>query len=154
MVLGEIQRYTAKEWVQFSHSVVSNSLQPHESQHARPPCPELPEFTQTHVHRVGDAIQPSHPLSSSSPRWTQILDTVLSAAATNGLVVSCQATPLCHASDFRDRKTEDQRVKIIHLRSYMANWYLGWTSRYSEISRCLGNCLFFHLISLGSYGHN
>ena len=25
--------------VQFSHSVMSNSLQPHESQHARPPCP-------------------------------------------------------------------------------------------------------------------
>ena len=28
---------------------------------------QLPEFTQTHVHRVSDAIQPSHPLSSSSP---------------------------------------------------------------------------------------
>ena len=28
---------------------------------------ELPEFTQTHVHRVSDAIQPSHPLSSPSP---------------------------------------------------------------------------------------
>ena len=28
---------------------------------------QLPEFTQTHVHRAGDAIQPSHPLSSSSP---------------------------------------------------------------------------------------
>ena len=28
---------------------------------------ELPEFTQTHVHRVGNAIQPSHPLSSPSP---------------------------------------------------------------------------------------
>ena len=27
--------------VQFSHSVVSNSLQPHELQHARPPCPSL-----------------------------------------------------------------------------------------------------------------
>ena len=27
---------------------------------------QLPEFTQTHIHRVGDAIQPSHPLSSSS----------------------------------------------------------------------------------------
>ena len=25
---------------------------------------QLPEFTQTHVHRVGDAIQPSHPLLS------------------------------------------------------------------------------------------
>ena len=28
---------------------------------------QLPEFTQTLVHRVGDAIQPSHPLSPSSP---------------------------------------------------------------------------------------
>ena len=28
---------------------------------------ELLEFTQTHVHQVGDAIQPSHPLSSLSP---------------------------------------------------------------------------------------
>ena len=28
---------------------------------------QLPEFTQTHVYRVGDAIQPSHPLSSPSP---------------------------------------------------------------------------------------
>ena len=28
---------------------------------------QLPESTQTHVHRVSDAIQPSHPLSSASP---------------------------------------------------------------------------------------
>ena len=28
---------------------------------------QLPEFTQSHVHRVSDAIQPSHPLSSPSP---------------------------------------------------------------------------------------
>ena len=28
---------------------------------------QLPVFTQTHVHWVGDAIQPSHPLSSPSP---------------------------------------------------------------------------------------
>ena len=28
---------------------------------------QLPEFTQTHVHRVSDAIQPSHLLSSPSP---------------------------------------------------------------------------------------
>ena len=53
--------------VQFSRSVVSDSLRPHELQHTRPPCPSpTPEFTQTHVHRVGDAIQPSHPLSSPS----------------------------------------------------------------------------------------
>ena len=28
---------------------------------------KIPEFTQTHVHRVSDAIQPSHPLLSPSP---------------------------------------------------------------------------------------
>ena len=54
--------------VQFSRSVLSDSLRPRESQHARPPCPSLtPWITQTHVHQVGDAIQPSHPLSSPSP---------------------------------------------------------------------------------------
>ena len=54
--------------VQFSHSVMSDSLRPHEPQYARPPCPSpIPESTQTHVHWVGDAIQPSYPLSSPSP---------------------------------------------------------------------------------------
>ena len=39
--------------VQFSRSVVSDSLWPHESQHARPPVHhQLPEFTQTHVHEL------------------------------------------------------------------------------------------------------
>ena len=32
---------------------------------------QFPEFTQTHVHRVGDAIQPSHPLSPPSPPGLQ-----------------------------------------------------------------------------------
>ena len=59
---------TKKVSVQFSRSVVSNCLRPHESQHTRPPCPsQLQEFTQTHVHQVSDAIQPSHPQSSPSP---------------------------------------------------------------------------------------
>ena len=54
--------------VQFSRSVMSDSLRPYESQHTRPPCPSpSPEFTQTHVHQVGDTIQLSHPLSSPSP---------------------------------------------------------------------------------------
>ena len=55
--------------VQFSSvTQLCPTLQPHESQHTRPPCPSpTPEFTQTHVHRVSDVIQPSHPLSSPSP---------------------------------------------------------------------------------------
>ena len=34
-----------------------------------PVCHHLQELTQTHVHRVGDAFQPSHPLSSPSPAF-------------------------------------------------------------------------------------
>jgi len=54
--------------VQFSRSVVSDSSWPHES--STPGLPvhhQLLEFTQTHVHRISDAIQSSHPLSSPSP---------------------------------------------------------------------------------------
>ena len=51
-----------------SHSVVSDSLRSHGLQHARLPCPApTPEPTRTHVHCVGDSIQPSHPLSSPFP---------------------------------------------------------------------------------------
>ena len=49
--------------VQFSHSVMSDSLWPHESQHARPPCPPPTPG----VHQVSNAIQPSHPLLSPFP---------------------------------------------------------------------------------------
>ena len=54
--------------VQFSHSVIFDSLWPHRPQHTRPTCPSPPpRFNQTHLHWVGDAIQPSHPLLSPSP---------------------------------------------------------------------------------------
>ena len=55
--------------VQFSsRSVMSDSLWP--MNYSTPGLPvhhQLLEFTQTHVHQVGDAIQPSHPLLSPSP---------------------------------------------------------------------------------------
>ena len=48
--------------------IVSDSLRPHEPQHARPPCASpIPETTQIHLHSAGEAIQSSHPLSSPSP---------------------------------------------------------------------------------------
>ena len=54
--------------IQFSHSVMSDSLQRHEAQHSRPPCPSpTPGVHPNYVHWVSDAIQPSHPLSSPSP---------------------------------------------------------------------------------------
>ena len=49
--------------VQFSHSVMSNSLQPHGLRMLGFPVHhQLLELAQTHIHRVIDAIQPSHPL--------------------------------------------------------------------------------------------
>ena len=54
--------------VQFSRSVVSDSLRSHGLQHARPPCPSpTPSVYSNSCPLNGDAIQPSHPLSSPSP---------------------------------------------------------------------------------------
>ena len=56
--------------VQF-HSVAQSCPTPCDPvNHSTPGLPvhhQLPEITQTHVHRVGNAIQPSHPLLSPSP---------------------------------------------------------------------------------------
>ena len=54
--------------VHCSHSVVSDSLCPmNRSMPGLPVHHQLPQFTQTHVHWISDAIQPFHPLSSPSP---------------------------------------------------------------------------------------
>ena len=67
---------------------MSDPLQHHGLQHARPPCHhQLPKFTQTHVHWVSDPIQPSHPLSSpSSPTLTLSLHDALPIST------ACQAS--------------------------------------------------------------
>ena len=52
--------------IQFSSVTQSClTLWPHGLQHVRLPCPST-KLAQTHVHWVGDVIQPSHPLSSPS----------------------------------------------------------------------------------------
>ena len=56
--------------VQFSSVAQSYPTLCDPMNHSTPGLPvhhQLPEFTQTHIHRVGDAIQLSHPLSSPSP---------------------------------------------------------------------------------------
>ena len=53
--------------VQFSFSVMSDSLRPQGSMSGFPVRHQHPELAQTHVHWVDDAIHPSHALSSPSP---------------------------------------------------------------------------------------
>ena len=67
-----VQRKRRKNgwWLQFSSVAQSCPTLCDPMNHSTPGLPvhhQLPEFTQTHVHWVGDAIQPSHPLSSPSP---------------------------------------------------------------------------------------
>ena len=60
----------SKPSVQFSSVAQSCPTLCDPMNHSMPGLPvhhQLPEFTQTHVHRVSDAIQPSHPLLSPSP---------------------------------------------------------------------------------------
>ena len=65
--------WTARRWnqsVQFSSIAQWCLTVCDPMNHSTPGLPihhQLSKFTQTHVHRVGDAIQPSHPLSSPSP---------------------------------------------------------------------------------------
>ena len=59
-----------KFWGQFSSVAQSCPILCDPMNHSTPGLPvhhQLPEFTQTHVHWVSDAIQPTHPLSSPSP---------------------------------------------------------------------------------------
>ena len=65
-----LQHHSSKASVQFSSVTQSCPTVFDPMNCSTPGLPvhhQLPEFTQTHVHRVSDAIQPSHPLSSPSP---------------------------------------------------------------------------------------
>ena len=65
MILG--QRGCQQAVSLFSWLAVFDSLLPHGLQHTRLHCASpSPELAQTHVYRVSDGIQPSHPLSSPS----------------------------------------------------------------------------------------
>ena len=74
--------------VQFSRSVVSDSLQPQDcSTPGLPVHHQLLELAQTHVHRVSDAIQSSHHLPSPAPP-------ALSPSQRQGLFLSHSSTIL------------------------------------------------------------
>ena len=85
-LLRPLPKFMVKEWLESNEVRSIHSSQPFSVQFSSisQSCPtlcnpmnrsmpglpvhhQLPEFTQTHVHQVSDAIQPSHALSSHSP---------------------------------------------------------------------------------------
>ena len=89
---------------------------------------QLPEFTQTHVHRVGDAIQPSHPLSSPSPPSPN-------PSQHQGLFQSVKSShEVAKVLEFQLQHQSFQRIPRTHL-----GW-TGWISLQSKgLSRVFSN---------------
>ena len=67
---------------------------------------QLPEFTQTHVHWVGDAIQPSHPLSSPSPPAPQFLPASESFPISQLFTWGGQSTGVSALASFLPKNTQ------------------------------------------------
>ena len=100
--------------------------------HSTPGLPvhhHVPEFTQTHVHRVSDAIQPSHPLSSPSPpapNPSQHQSFPMSQLFTCG----GQSTGVSASASFLPKKSQ----------GWSASEWTGWISLQSKgLSRVFSN---------------
>ena len=94
--------------VQFSRSVVSDSLQPHESQHARPPCPS----PSPGVHSDSRPSSPwRHPAISSSivpfSSWPQSLPASESFPVSQLFTWGGQSTGVSALASFLPKKSQD-----------------------------------------------
>ena len=91
---------------------------------------QLPEFTQTHVHRVGDAIQPSYPLLSPSPH-------ALKSFPASG---SFQMSQLFTSSGQSIRVSASTSVLPMNTQDWSPLGWTGWTSLQSKgLSRVFSN---------------
>ena len=89
---------------------------------------QLPEFTQTHVHRVSDAIQPSHPLSFSS--CPQSLPALRSFPMSHLFPSGGQSAGVSTLASFLPKNTQDRSP---------LEW-TGWISLQSKgLSRVFSN---------------
>ena len=91
---------------------------------------QLPEFTQTHVHRVGDAIQPSHPLSSLSSPNPQSLPASESFPMSQLFAWGGQSTGISALASVLPKNTQD----------WSPLEWTGWISLLSKwLSRVFSN---------------
>ena len=99
--------------------------------HSTPGLPvhhQLPEFTQTHIYRVSDAIQPSHPLLSPSPPAPN--PTSASFPMSQLFTWGGQSTGVSASASFLPKKSQDRSP---------SEW-TGWISLQSKgLSRVFSN---------------
>ena len=106
---------------------------------------QLPEFTQTHVHRVGDAIQPSHPLSSpfppaANPSQHQSLFQWVNSSHEVAKVLEFQ---LSHHSF---QRTPRAAGNVYGLKSYLCTKSLS----HFHLHMCVNTCVFLCCLGTGA----
>ena len=74
---------------------------------------QIPEFTQTHVHWVGDAIQPSHPLPSPSPPALNSLQASESFPTSQLFAWGGQSTGVSALASFLPKKSQGWSPSIL-----------------------------------------
>ena len=117
--------------VQFSHSVMSNSLRPHESQHARPPCPSPTPGVHSDSHPSSQWCQPA--ISSSIVPFSscpQSLPAAESFPMSQLFAWGGQSTGVSALASFLPKNTQD----------WSPSEWTGWISLQSKgLSRVFSN---------------
>ena len=108
--------------VQFSHSVMSDSLQPHESQHARPPCPSP-------TPRV-------HPDSCPSSRWCHpaISSTLIPSSSCPQSLLASGSFPMTQLFAWGGQSIEFQSASVppMNTQDWSPFGWTGWISLQSK----------------------
>ena len=126
-VLGDVEGS-----VQFSLSVLSDALQPHGLQHTSPPCPS--PTPRVYTNSGGDAIQPSHPLSSPS-----LCHHLLQSVPASG---SFPMSQLFTPGDQSIRVSASTSVLPMNIQGWLSLVWTGWISlQTKEISRVFYNTI-------------
>ena len=146
MTSKHIERCSASLIIQFS-SVAQSCLTPcdpmNRSLPGLPVHHQLLEFTQTLIHRVGGAIQPSHPLSSPSPPSPNPSQHqglfLLVSSSWGGQSFSFSISPsnehpglISFRMDWLDLRAVQGTLKSL-LQHHSSKWEGGWINQYGEM---------------------
>ena len=89
---------------------------------------QLPDHTQTHVHCVGDAIQPSHPLSSPSPQQRSLQ---------KSYVVLSHCSLICQSTELKSRILNADSPQTLSTRYDLAPGHRGQTCSINMVWMCV-----------------
>ena len=102
-----------------------------------PVLPYLPEFALTHVHSVGDVIQPSHPISSPSPPAFNLSPTPQFKSINSSVVTLLYGPTLRSIHDYRKNNSFDYTNLCQKVMSLLFNMLFRLVIAFLTRSKCL-----------------